>query len=111
MAFSKKTQEGWTLIVQQDYEEAFAASRLAIRHAVTLLITTIAMILLIAFLLANRLSKPIQNLTRIAVEISLGKLGEKIHETRRSDEIGALARAIKRMGVSLQMAIDRLQKR
>jgi methyl-accepting chemotaxis protein len=111
VAFSKKTQEGWTLIVQQDYEEAFAASRLAIRNAVYLLITTIVMILFIAFLLANRLSKPIQNLTRITVEISLGKLGEKIHETRRSEEIGALARAIKRMGVSLQMAIDRLQKR
>ena len=111
VAFSKKTQEGWTLIVQQDYEEAFAASRLAQKNAVYLLIITIVMILIIAILLANRLSKPIRNLTRITVEISLGKLGGKIHETERSDEIGALARAIKRMGVSLQMAFDRLQKK
>ena len=111
VAFSKKTHEGWTLIVQQDYEEAFAASQLAMRNAMYLLIITVGMVLFIAILLAKRLSTPIQNLTRIAVEISLGKLESQIRETMRSDEIGALARAIKRMGVSLQMAFDRLQKR
>ncbi|WP_159441306.1 HAMP domain-containing protein [Desulfopila aestuarii] len=42
--------------------------------------------------------------------MSKGKLGAKIDECSRSDEIGALARAIERMGVSLQMAIDRLRK-
>jgi methyl-accepting chemotaxis protein len=110
VAFSKKTQVGWTLIVQQDYEEAFAASQLAKRNAVYLLIITVSMVLLIAILLAKRLSTPIQNLTRIASEISLGKIGAQIRETKRSDEIGDLARAIKRMGVSLKMAFNRLQK-
>ena len=32
-------------------------------------------------------------------------------ETSRGDEIGALDRAIERMGISLQMAIDRIRKK
>jgi methyl-accepting chemotaxis protein len=47
----------------------------------------------------------------IAEEISKGKLGAEIKETVRNDEIGALARAIERMGISLQMAFDRLRKK
>jgi methyl-accepting chemotaxis protein len=68
-------------------------------------------VIVVAYLLARRLSTPIRNLTVIADEISRGNLGAKIAETGRSDEIGALARAIERMGVSLQMAFDRLRKK
>ncbi|MBU1567897.1 MAG: cache and HAMP domain-containing protein [Proteobacteria bacterium] len=111
VAYTQKTQLGWTLIVQQDYREAYVAADEAQRNAVLLLVVTLATVMLIAFLLASRLSTPIRNLTVIADEISRGNLGAKIKETGRSDEIGALARAIERMGVSLQMAFERLRKR
>ncbi|TKB26174.1 HAMP domain-containing protein [Desulfopila sp. IMCC35006] len=111
VAYTKKTQQGWTLIVQQDYQEAYAAANETERNAIILLLTTLFSVLIIAYLLALRLSTPIRNLTAIADEISRGNLGAKIKETERSDEIGALARAIERMGVSLQMAFDRLRKR
>lgn len=111
VAYTRKTKQGWTLIVQQDYQEAYAAADTAQRNAIFLLLATLAGVVLIAFFLAYRLSTPIRNLTKIADEISLGNLGAEIQETERSDEIGALARAIERMGVSLQMAFQRLRKR
>jgi methyl-accepting chemotaxis protein len=111
VAYSKKTQQGWTLIVQQDYQEAYAAANETQRNAILLLAITMVTVVIVAYLLAQRLSKPIRNLTAIADEISRGNLGAEIKEIERSDEIGALARAIERMGVSLQMAFDRLRKR
>lgn len=111
VAYSQKTKLGWTLIVQQNHREAYAAADEAQRNAVLLLVITLILVMLIAFLLAHRLTTPIRNLTAIADEISRGNLGAEIKETSRSDEIGALARAIERMGVSIQMAFEKLRKR
>ena len=41
----------------------------------------------------------------------LGQFQDAIPETGRGDEIGALARAIDRLGVSIRMAMDRLRKK
>lgn len=111
VAYSQKTSQGWRLIIQQDYKEAYAAADQAQRHALLLLVVTLLTVIVIAYLLARRLSTPIRNLTAIADEISRGNLTAVIKEKGRSDEIGALARAIDRMGVSLQMAFERLRKR
>ena len=111
VAYTAKTKQGWTVIVQQDYKEAYAAANAAKRNGFILLGMTFLAVLCVAFLLASRLSTPIRNLTLIADEISRGNLKAEIFETSRNDEIGALARAIERMGVSLQMAFDRLRKR
>ena len=111
VSYTQKTQQGWTLIVQQDYQEAYKAANETQMNAILLLAITMVTVLLIAYLLAQRLSKPIRNLTAIADEISRGNLDAEIREIERSDEIGALARAIERMGVSLQMAFNRLRKR
>lgn len=111
VAYSKKTSQGWTLIVQQDYQEAYAAADQARRNALLLLLVTLVAVVAIAYLLAQRLSTPIRNLTAIADDISRGNLDAVIKEKGRSDEIGALARAIDRMGVSLKMAFERLRKR
>ena len=111
VAFTQKTEQNWTLILQQDYNEAFSAANKAQRNAFILLGATLIAVFIIAYLLAARLSSPIQNLTRIADAISRGDLDADIKETIRNDEIGALARAIERMGVSLQMAFTRLRKK
>lgn len=111
VSLAKTTSYGWTLIVQQDYAEAYQAANRARLNAVFLLTATCLAVLIISYILANRLSSPLRNLTRIADEISRGKLSIKIPETTRSDEIGALALAIERMVVSLQIAFERLRKR
>ncbi|OMH33282.1 cache and HAMP domain-containing protein [Motiliproteus sp. MSK22-1] len=111
VAYTKETQQGWTLIVQQDYQEAYSAADGARQSALLILAFTCVVVVIVAYLLARRLSTPIRNLTAIADEISRGKLGANIAETKRNDEIGALARAIERMGISLQMAFERLRKK
>ena len=111
VAYMATTNLGWRLIVQQDAAEAYRPANQAQSKALVLLGVTLAAVFVVALFLAGRLATPIRQLTVIADEISRGKLGQTIGETRRNDEIGALARAIERMGVSLQIAMDRLRKR
>ena len=109
VAYTATTRLGWRLIVQQDAVEAYGAAKKAETNAFILLAITLVVVVAVAVLLAGRLATPIRNLTSIADEISKGKLGAKIAESSRRDEIGALARAIERMGVSLQLAFDKLR--
>jgi methyl-accepting chemotaxis protein len=75
--------------------------------AAIVILTTVA----ISFAFANTLAKPIENLTRIAENISLGKdLDKKIAEADRKDEIGILALAVDRLKTSVKIMMDRLTK-
>ncbi|QWP75043.1 Cache 3/Cache 2 fusion domain-containing protein [Lysobacter sp. K5869] len=61
-------------------------------------------------LIWNRVLKPIQHLTVVAEELSVGKWGHTIEETELKDEIGKLARAISRLSYSVRVAMERLAK-
>lgn len=111
VSYSQTTDLGWTMVVQQDYNEAFAALKRSRQLGITLLVITISLVLLIAYLLTRRFVKPIQNLTTIADEISRGRSSKEIIETKRNDEIGALAKAIERMQVSINLAFKELNKK
>lgn len=111
VTFAKTLSQGWKLIVQQDAEEAYARVYQAQQGAIAALVVTLVAVVLAALLLAKRLSAPVRRLTAVADEISRGNLEATIGETERVDEIGALARAIERMRVSLHMAFERLRKR
>jgi methyl-accepting chemotaxis protein len=75
--------------------------------AVIFILITVA--LSIAF--AKTLAKPIEHLTLIAENISLGKdLDKKITEADRKDEIGTLAQAVDRLKTSVKIMMDRLKK-
>ncbi len=101
---------GWTLVVQQSYEEAFATLYEADRLASYLFIAALLLSLVIAGFTAKRLSLPLRSLTDASNEISRGRLGIKVPETHRSDEIGELAKGIERMAVSVRLLGDRLFK-
>jgi len=104
-----KTKQGWTVIVQQDYDEAFAPLLSAQKDAVVVVVSALVLIVVLALSLSRRLARPICELTKVAENISLGKLDAKVAEILRGDEIGALARAIERLRVSVQMAFERLR--
>jgi methyl-accepting chemotaxis protein len=108
LGYARKSKYGWTLVVQQDAEEAYAAIAEANRNALVLLTLTLLFVGLVSFFLAQRLTRPIRSLTRTADEISRGNLKATIREASRADEIGALARAIDRMGASIKVAMARL---
>lgn len=61
-------------------------------------------------LIWSRVLKPIQHLTLVAEELSVGKWGHSIDETELKDEIGKLARAISRLSYSVRVAMERLAK-
>ena len=108
LAYARKTRQDWTLVVQQDTAEAYAPIAAANRNALVLLALTLVLVALVSYLLAQRLTRPIRSLTRIADEISRGNLKASIPEAARSDEIGALARAVDRLGASVKAAMARL---
>jgi len=110
IAYTEKTNMGWNLVIQQDYDEAFAPVRAADRNALILLVMTVVLASLVAFVVSRRFTKPILNLTAVANDISRGKLSLKIAETSRNDEIGDLAHAIERMGNSIRLAMERFKK-
>ncbi len=111
VAHTRKTNLGWTLIVQQDYDDAFAPLLEARRNALILIVCALVLVVAVAYLLSRQLARPIWELTTIAENISRGNFETKIVGTERRDEIGALARAIERMAVSIKMAFERLRKK
>jgi len=111
VAYSQRTNNGWVLILQQDYNEAFAPLLEARRNSLVLILATLVAVFSVAFILTLRLVKPLASLTAVAEGFSRGGHEAKIPETNRSDEIGALARAIQRMGRAIEMAFQEFSTR
>ena len=111
VAVTKETALGWTLIVQQDFNEAFRTVIVAERIGYLLLLGTVLLVLIAANFLARWVTKPIQNLIRVTEGISQGELDAQIKEVERSDEIGHLAKAIERLQISVRVAVRELTKK
>jgi len=69
----------------------------------------IATILLVNFFLNRQVVIPLKRMTRIAEEVSTGHM-EVEFEQMSNDEIGNLAKAFKRMQLSLEMAMKRIKR-
>lgn len=104
------TNEGWTLVVEQESTEVYAVLETAKKVAMILLVTIIVVVLVLAALLARHLSAPIIRLTDAADEISRGNLNVSIVESTRKDEIGLLAAAIDRLRDAMELALDKLKQ-
>jgi len=109
LAYQQLAGLGWKLIVQQDTSEAFAPIAAARRNTIISLIGGIGLAAFLAYILARFLVRPIESLTLAADDISRGQLEAEIPETGRGDEIGALARAVKRLSVSFKLVYDELK--
>jgi methyl-accepting chemotaxis protein len=101
---------GWVLVVEQEAKEVFATLNRVQRFAVTLLMVTIVVVLLVSWMGSRALVRPIRELTQVAERMSMGELDIDIN-IRSKDEIGLLAQAIGRMQTSLRLAMERLRKR
>lgn len=110
VSYPQKLDLGWTLVVQQDYEDAFAPLYKTKRDAMIVMVITVTLVLVGALLFTRNLVQPIRKLTDIADTFSRGKAAGEIPGIERGDEVGELARAVKRMGVSIQMALDEIKK-
>ncbi len=113
IAAMQLTQRGLIMVAQQDHDEAFSSLREANREAMIFLAITLIVVVVIAYYVSLRLSRPIRRLTKIANEASVGNfeaLNGKIAEVERSDEIGGLARAIERLVASIRVAMSRRRR-
>jgi methyl-accepting chemotaxis protein len=104
------TKYRWALAVQQEEQEALNTLWRMQQFAYLLLVVTVAVVLVVAWVLARSLVRPIKELTNAADRMSLGDLNVEIKTSAR-DEIGQLAEAIGRMQDSLRLSIDRLRRR
>ncbi len=110
VAVASKTPEGWTMISQQDYREAYHLIEQEKIKAGVILATTLLAVFALALVVARRMTAPLLELTDVADQYSQGKLSLEITGLDRSDEIGQLAQAIERLGTSIRLAMERLQR-
>jgi len=101
---------GWTIALQQEDAEVFAAIKRVQLVALILLAATVVLVSLIAWFSARAIVTPIMKLTEVAERMSLGDLNMQINIPSK-DEIGLLAQAIKRMQTSLRLAMERLRRK
>jgi methyl-accepting chemotaxis protein len=110
VAYPQNLDLGWTLVVEQDYDDAFAPLYVAKRNAYIVMGLTIGLVLIVALMFTRNLVRPIRRLTNVVDVFSRGKPADEIPGVDRGDEVGELARAVKRMGVSMQMAFEQIKK-
>lgn len=110
IAFTHRTADGWVVVAQQPYAEAYAALRDLNRNSFVLLLVAVVMGLVAALFFSRQLALPIRQLTSVADSLSRGQMDVTVSGIDRGDEIGALARAIDRLGTSIKYAMERARK-
>ena len=111
VGYVHKLPQGWTLLVEQDYDEAYASLARLETAARILMMLTGAFVVAVAWFMGKQLTRPIKQLIAVAEHLSTGNFEDDIPGTERGDEIGALARAVERLGVSIRMAMERLRRK
>ncbi len=108
VSVAQKTAQGWTMVSQQNYVEAYGLIKSENQKAILLLVSTIILVIAIAIFVSRSLTAPIRELTIVADKYSQGQLDLKISGLDRGDEIGQLSQSIQRLGTSIRMAISRM---
>ena len=105
---------GWGFSLVAAYPKSDVNSQITRQSAWIAGIGLVIGVLLLALqsaLIWSRVLKPVQRLTFVADELSLGKWNHTLDEVNLKDEIGTLARAIARLSNSVRLAMERLSKR
>lgn len=93
-------------------EEVFSQFKKEIQlQIIGLLVIAVLISFLVTFIIAGRLTKPIEEITEAANKISLGDLEVPIQVQTSGDELEHLAESLERMRISLKSAIERLRRR
>lgn len=92
----------WGLVVKEDQAEAFKASNTLKEFIMIIVAVSIILIIVITFVLASNISKPLKKLANVALKISDGDLTIEMPIDKRSDEIGTLSNAINIMVKNLR---------
>jgi two-component system sensor histidine kinase HydH len=94
----------WTLLVAQPLSKALAPVRSMTRRLALALGAVLAVGLALATLLADRVARPLRELTLAAKKIASGEATVPVVSTTSRDEVGELAAAFNQMAIDLRRA-------
>ena len=101
----------WTLISEQDTEEAFSSVE-KLKHTFVVIVLILSIfVIFISIEISKRITDPIGVLTRELEELGDGKVSKHIKNIKSQDEIGFLARTFERMSIRLNKALEDVQKK
>jgi signal transduction histidine kinase len=101
---------GWSVLVEQPLEEAFAPVYGAMLRTAVLLMVGLALSILASLVLARKMVTPIRRLQEGAARIGAGALDQRI-EVRTGDELEALAEQFNSMAGQLQASYANLEQK
>ncbi len=97
LAVTKYIEEiDWGLVVKIDRVEAFAYISRLNYILVAIIFISIVLVVFISLYIARSITRPIADLTQVAVKISKGDLSKKV-EIKSKDETGILAKTLNKM--------------
>lgn len=109
-SFDLLLDNGWGIVVLQREEDLFRNEKEFQKIAFIVAGTAAFVVSILTIILADRIVRPISNLTEAAIIISQGQLNRKV-DIKRSDELGILARSFNRMANQLKTSFEKLEDR
>jgi methyl-accepting chemotaxis protein len=95
-AYSYLPEQKWAIIAEQNSSEAFAAVNQLRNVILGLIAISLIVIIILAIIIANSISKPIQTMAGAASLMAQGKINQQINY-KSKDEIGELANSFREM--------------
>ena len=96
------------LIAEINQREAFAPARALARNILLIGFVATGLLLSGIYLLSRRITQPITDITKAAIQLQSGELDQSLTVTRQ-DEIGVLAQAFNHMAKQLKQSFDILE--
>jgi methyl-accepting chemotaxis protein len=108
LGYVRGNRLGWAVAIQQNEEELLASLREPLTLGLALFAASVLLVALISRAASGVLVRPILALSAAADRMSTGDLDTPI-PAARADELGALARSLDRLRISMQAALARLR--
>jgi diguanylate cyclase (GGDEF)-like protein len=100
----------WTLVVEENYDDAFAPIASILRRTLTLNLVIVSVLAALAFGFATYLVRPLRALSEVAIRLRDGEPDVGLPAARREDEVGILTRSFGEMVESLARARESLEQ-
>jgi HD-GYP domain-containing protein (c-di-GMP phosphodiesterase class II) len=100
---------GWGVIVQIPVARAYFSVEEMKRQSMLLVAAVVVLAVVMGTLFAGRISRPIQELARVARKLASGAYETRVN-VRSGNEVGILGDAFNQMGEEIQRAIVQIQK-
>ncbi len=109
VSYSTRLDNGWSVVILQQ-EAEFLNSKIQFQN-LAILISSIVILGVsgLTWFLANRLIKPIRDLSDAAIDISDGKLDRKV-KIKQEDELGILGSSFNHMATQLKTSFEELEQ-